>query len=171
MNKQEKGIVGIFDCPEKLKGAVEKVRALNVTRFDCFTPFPVHGLEKVMGLKRSWIPWATLVYGLLGGGLLFAFQAWTSAVDWPLNIGGKPFISWPAFIPVTFEGAILFGGVLTVITLFAVMKLPCYVHDVLDQKITTDHFALFVDAGDPVFDAARIQSALQESGAAEVKNI
>ena len=110
---KEKGTLALFDDPESLLEATEKVRKLNIEYMETYTPFPVHGMEQAMGLKRSWIPWATLAFGLSGAGLAFGFQAWTSAVNWPINVGGKPFISWPAFIPVSFEGMVLISGLLT----------------------------------------------------------
>ena len=78
-------MLGIFSDPEKILEAAKKVRALKIEKVEAYTPFPIHGMEKALGLKRSLIPWATLVYGLAGIALTFLFQSWTSAVDWPLK--------------------------------------------------------------------------------------
>src|SRR3989338_6551041 len=169
--KNEKGLLALFDHPEKLLNAIKKIRELNVSMFEAFTPFPVHGIEKAMGLKRSWIPYATLVFGLSGAGLLFYFQVWTMAIDWPINIGGKPFFSWPAFIPITFEGMVLFGGVLTVVTLFATLKLPNLFRKPLDLRLTNDAFGLWIGEEDPHFDRAKFNNLLKECDAQEIKII
>lgn len=169
--KNEKGLLALFDHPEKLLQAIKKVREEQVKEFEAFTPFPVHGIEKVMGLKRSWIPYATLVFGLAGASLLFYFQVWTMGVSWPINVGGKPFFSWPAFIPITFEGMVLLGGVLTVVTLFATLKLPNMFRKPLDARLTNNMFGLWVGEGDPHFDGAKLSKLLKECNADEIKHI
>lgn len=169
--KQGKGILGVFDCQDKLKEAVKRIRGVKIEKLDAFTPFPVHGLEHVMGLKRSPIPWGTLVFGLTGASLAMLLQGWTSAIDWPLNVGGKPFFSWQAFIPVTFEGTILIGGVLTFLTLFHFLKLPNFFKKPLDPRLTQDHFGLFVEESDTHFKFEKMESILKECGAKEVKKI
>ena len=100
--RKQKGILAIFEDPDSLKDAASKVHRMQIKKFDAYTPFAIHGLEKAMGLKRSWIPWATLFLGLVGWCLGFYFQVWTMAIDWPVNVGGKPYISLPAYIPLTF---------------------------------------------------------------------
>lgn len=169
--KKEKGLLAIFTDSETLVNAVRKTREMGLRKFDAFTPFPIHGMEHAMGLSRSPIPWFTLLFGLTGLILLFSFQVWTSAYDWPINVGGKPFISWPAFIPITFEGMVLIGGVGTVLTLFAFMRIPNYFHKPMDPRLTDDHFGLFIDETDPNFDQARINQLLQDCHAHEIKNI
>ncbi|MBX7147671.1 DUF3341 domain-containing protein [bacterium] len=171
MATKEKGILAVFNDQHQLLDAIKKVRAMGITKMDAFTPFPIHGIEDAMGLKRSWIPWATLVYGLTGATLAFTFETWTSAFDWPLNIGGKPFISWPAFIPITFEGGILIGGVLTVLTLFGVMKLPCFSKPVLDVRLTNDHFGLMIEDADPKFNEDKLSNAFKECHVVDIKKI
>ncbi|MBI2339618.1 MAG: DUF3341 domain-containing protein [Deltaproteobacteria bacterium] len=167
----EKGLLAIFDHPDGLLSAVKKVRHLGVKKLDAFTPYAVHGLEQAVGLKRSWIPYATLGLGLTGWCLGFLFQAWTSAVDWPLNVGGKPLISWPAFIPITFESMVLIGGVLTTLILFAACRLPNMSRAALDPRLTDDRFGLFVDETDPCFDEAILRRLLKECHVEEIKNI
>lgn len=171
-NYTDKGLLGLFKTPAELIEAIGKVRGLNVqTRnMEALSPFPMHEIDHALGLKRSFIPYLTLVFGLSGAALLFLFQAWTSAIDWPINVGGKPFISWPAFIPITFEGGILFGGVLTVLSLFAILKLPI-TSPPLDERLTNDCFGLFIDETDPNFKNDDVQKVLSECGAIEVKRI
>src|SRR3989338_10008364 len=140
-----RALLAIFKDPEHLKEAASHIRKLSIRRFEAYTPFPIHGLERAMGIGKSWVSAVTLVMGLMGGALGFLFQAWTSAVDWPLNVGGEPLISWPALIPVTFEGMVLFAGVLSFLTFFVINKLPDYSKPVLDERLTNDKFGLFID--------------------------
>ncbi|MBI4125872.1 MAG: DUF3341 domain-containing protein [Deltaproteobacteria bacterium] len=170
-NKKEKGILAIFDHPNRLLAAVKKVRQAGIRKLDTFTPYAIHGLDHAAGLKRSWIPYATLILSLTGWCLGFLFQAWTSAVDWPLNVGGKPFVSWPAFIPITFESMVLIGGVSTVLILFITCGLPNRKLPALDPRFTDDRFGLFVDKNDPYFDEAKLRHLLKECDAEEIKNV
>src|SRR5215467_15027378 len=101
------GVLAEFDTPEQLVHAAEKVREAGYHRMDAYTPFPVEGLAQAMGLKRNHVPLITMLGGLAGGIGGFAFQYWAAAVTYPMNIGGRPLNSWPAFIPVTFELTVL----------------------------------------------------------------
>jgi hypothetical protein len=103
------GVLAEFATPQALYDACEKVRDAGFTRWDSHSPFPVHGLHKAMGLKRSTLPWIVLVMALTGGTLGFILQWWVHTTAYPLVISGKPFFTWPAFIPVTFEVSVLFG--------------------------------------------------------------
>jgi hypothetical protein len=167
----EKGLLGLFKNTTQLIDAIGKVRSLNVhaKNLEAYTPFPSHEIDHALGLKRSFIPYLTLLFGLSGAALLFLFQVWTSAIDWPINVGGKPFISWPAFIPITFEGGILFGGVLTVITLFLVLRLPITTPP-LDERLTNDCFGLYINDQDPNYKIDEVKKVLTECGAIEVKH-
>lgn len=139
------GVVGFFDHPNQLIGAMSEVRKANYERFDAYTPFPVHGLDAAQGLKRSPLPFVTLIAGLTGCGLAFLFEYWTSAVDWPLIVGGKPFNSWPAFVPIMFELTVLLGGLSTVAAMFAINGLPNIRRKGFDRAITRDRFALAIE--------------------------
>jgi len=139
------GVVGFFDDERTLIDATRQVRDQNYESFDTFTPYPVHGLEQAQGLKRSWLPWVTFVAGLTGGTCGFGLQLWTSAVDWPIVVGGKPFNSWPAFIPITFELTVLFAALATVGAMFVANRLPNTKHRIVDTSITRDRFALVID--------------------------
>src|SRR5580704_10166634 len=110
--KKELGVLASYDTPSAIYHACEQVRDAGFRRFDSYTPFPVHGLDKAMGLGPSYIPWLVLIAGITGGSLAFLLAVWTSAYDYPLNIGGKPTWSVPAFIPVIFECTILLSGLM-----------------------------------------------------------
>jgi hypothetical protein len=124
----------------------EMVRDAKYQSFDAFTPYPVHGLEHAAGLKRSPLPFVTLGAGLTGFICAFALQYWTSVIDWPINVAGKPLNSWPAFVPVMFELTVLFGGLATVGAMFVLNGLPNLKKKAFDPAITRDRFALMIDA-------------------------
>ena len=102
-HKELSGVVGFYSDPHALKDAMSKLRDANYQEFDAFTPYPIHGMDHAQGLKRSWIPFATLGAGLVGLSCAFLLQWWTSARDWPIIVGGKPYNSLPAFIPIMFD--------------------------------------------------------------------
>src|SRR5438046_8377353 len=97
------GVMGEFGTPEELLEAVKKVRQAGYRRLDAYAPFPIEGLSDALGLKHNLVPAITLLGGLAGGIGGFRFQYWAAAITYPLNIGGRPLHSWPAFIPVPFE--------------------------------------------------------------------
>jgi len=164
------GILGIFSSPDTMKAAAKKIRASQFSKVEAFSPFPVHGLEKAMGLPKSWISRVTLITGLAGAFLLFAFQVWTMAYDWPVNVGGKPLIAWQAYIPVTFEGMVLIGGISTVVALFVACRLPSRA-PVLDLRFTNNKFGIFIDRTDPRFDEAAARQLFQGCAAEEIINV
>ncbi len=168
---KEKGILAIFDAPEKLLKAVAQVKSLKIEYMEAYTPFPVHGMDEAMGLKRSWIPWATLILGISGFCLTFIFQAWTSSVSWPINVAGKPYVSWPAFIPVSFEGMVLIGGVLTALIMFVACRLPNLTKPVYDPRFTNDGFGILVERMDPHYNEVELQKIFKECDAQEIKKI
>lgn len=185
------GVIGFFENGHELIEGMKKVRAANYEQFDAFTPYPVHGLEAAQGLKRSPLPYVTFVAGLTGCTLGFLLEYWTSAVDWPLIVGGKPFNSWPAFVPIMFECTILFAGLCTVATMFVFNGLPNIKRKVFDPAITRDRFALVIEVPAPIDtdaddggEAARKKAAqfkafsesealdfLKKSGAKEVRPV
>lgn len=169
--ESESGILGLFTDTDQFLGAVKKVRNLGVKKFETFAPFPLHGLEKAMGLKRSRIPLVTLIMGLTGWCLLFYFQYWTMGVSWPVNVGGKPYFSWPAYIPISFEGMVLIGGISTVVALFVTCRIPQYSAPVLDPRLTNDHFGVFIDKSDSAFDEKRLNEIFKEHDVKEIKQI
>lgn len=139
-------IVAYFTDGHELAHAAEATRLkFDKKNLDAYTPWPVHGLEDALGLKRSFVSTVTRFVLVTGWGLGFLFQAWTSSSDWPTNIGGKPYISWPAFIPVTFESGVLLAGITNLLVMLAVCRLyPRPKTLVLDPALTDNKFALIV---------------------------
>lgn len=161
-------IIATFDDDEKLLHSTEKARDKNINIYDIFTPFPVHGLDEAMGIKRSILPYVTLLAGAMGLGVAIALQVYTSAIDWPMNIGGKPALSIPAFIPVSFELTVLFGAHITVGAFMALNRLyPGKKPLILDPAQTDDKFIMAIEKqGHNVED---VTSLLKEHGAVDIK--
>lgn len=184
------GVLGFFDDAHSLIEGTRKVRDAKYRYFDAFTPYPVHGLDAAQGLKRSPIPYVTLAAGLTGFMIALGFQYWTSAVDWPLNVGGKPFFSWPAFVPIVFELTVLLGGLATAGAMFALNGLPNTKRKIFDPSLTSDRFAVVIEAPpaeldedpeggeeDPKakhfkpFDVREAAEFLKQAGAKEVRTV
>ena len=163
-------VIGFFEDPQTLLEAAGQVREKGLKNVDAFTPYPVHHLPEALGIKRSWVPWATLVAGFSGATLIYTFMYWTSTVDWPVNVGGKPFHSWPAFIPITFEGGVLLGGVATFIALLLACGLPRRKPFIIDPQLTNDRFALVIPEKENP-GKGNLEEFLKNIGAHEVKRI
>jgi hypothetical protein len=150
--------------------AASQARDKGWKQLDMITPYPVHGAEKALGLKASWVPYVTLIAGLTGAAGGFLFQLWTHSIDWKLNIGGKSPVAWPAIIPITFECGILVGGLATFVAMWVACHLPKANPKVYDERLTDDRFALIIplEAGmkDP-----EIEQFLKEAGADEVRRV
>jgi hypothetical protein len=138
-------LYSVFGDEEHILAATREVRRQGFSIADTYTPFPVHGMDAAMGMKPSRLTWACFLYGLIGSMSMLAFMFWTSAVSWPLDVGGKPFNSLPAFIPVAFEVMVLCSGVGVVFTLLAVCRLyPGKKAHIPHEAATNDQFVLAV---------------------------
>ena len=167
------GILAEFATPADLYHACERVRDAGFTRWDSHSPFPVHGLHTAMGLKRSTLPWIVLVMALTGGALGFILQWWVHTTAYPLVISGKPFFTWPAFIPVTFEVAVLFGALGAVFGMFGLNRLPMHHHPLFKSKVferaSDDTFFISIESWDPRFDPSGTAKLLKSLGARSVE--
>ena len=135
MAAQPHGLIATFDTPADVMHAAEKVRDAGYKSWDCITPFPVHGLEAAMGLRRSLLPWIVLAMGLTGAALGFGLQWWVHEVAYPLVISGKPYVAWPAYIPITFEVAVLFAALGAVFGMLGLNGLPMHHHPLFRSKV------------------------------------
>lgn len=167
------GILAEFETTASLYHACEKVRDRGFKKWDAHTPFPVHGLDKAMGLGSSKLPWIVLVMALTGGTGGFALQAWINLEAYKMAISGKPYLSWQAFMPVTFELSVLLGAFGAVFGMWALNVLPMWYHAVFKSKrferATDDRFFITIEARDPKFDASATQAFLKEIGATHVE--
>lgn len=165
------GIAGIFTDEALILKAAQKTREMGFKKFDAITPYPVHGMEEACDIKRSNIPYVTFITGLIGGVSGLWLTWWTSAVNWKVNIGGKPFFSLPAFIPIIFELTILFAALSSVAALFYYCNLPKIDPPVIDPDLTSHKFAIFVPQSDVGYDEAKLEKFFKEMGAVEVKKV
>jgi hypothetical protein len=167
-----KGVLGDFYEPADALAAAAKVRDAGWTHFDFLTPFPVHGMEEAMGQSRSWIPWVTAALAL--GGILFAqgLQNYVMVWDWPMNYGGKPFWSWPAFIPITFEAMVFWAALGSAfVAIIAGKKDTVPQPPVLNTGATVDRFVLWISATDPKWSSTDPQAFVEWLGADNVRLI
>ncbi|MCL4511080.1 MAG: DUF3341 domain-containing protein [Bacteroidetes bacterium] len=168
------GITAIFDNPDKVLSATKAATQEGYKDFDVYSPYPIHGLDNAMKLKPSRIGVVTLVLAMIGVVSILLFTWWTNSVNYPLIIGGKPYFAWPSYIPITFEMAVLFGAVSTVISLIAIwLGLPRNSHPLHDtefmKKVSSDRFGVCVEATDPKFDEKQTMDFLQRLGGENVE--
>ena len=162
--------VGVFETEEDTLAAVRASRARGYKVIDVYTPYAVHGMDKAMALEPSKLPWVCFLLGLTGAGLKVWFEFWTTGIDWPLNVGGKPWNSLPAFVPVTFEVMVLFAGVSTVIAFFLTRRLFPGRRAVLPVAgVTDDRFAVILEETDATFDSERVRALLDGFHAVQVE--
>ena len=174
------GVIGFYDDPESLIEATHKVRESDFKQFDCFTPYAVHGLEQAQGLKRSRIPYVTAVCGFTGTITAYLWQYAGSNTWWPHLIGGKPFNSLPAFVPIMFELSVLFGGLSTFFAMLWFNRLPNLTKRSFDPAITNNRFAIVIepppvsDDEDEVksnFSPEQAEQFLKSVGAKDVRKV
>jgi Protein of unknown function (DUF3341) len=167
------GLLAEFATPADLYHACERVRDAGFTRWDAHTPFPVHGLAGAMGLRRSPLPWIVLGMGLLGAALAFLLQWWVHASAYPLVISGKPYFAWPAYVPITFEVAVLFGALGAVFGMLGLNQLPMHHHPLFRsrvfERVTDDAFFISIESWDPRFDQSATRTLLESLGARSVE--
>lgn len=156
-NESHRVLIGVFEDEEDILGIARAARDRGLKIIDIYSPYAVHGLEDAAGFKPSRLPVLCFVFGLLGAVLATWFEFWTSAVDWPIDVGGKPWNSWPAFMPITFEVTVLFAGVGTAIALLLVCRLyPGKQAELIVPGVTNDRFAIVLKEEGAMFDADAI---------------
>lgn len=162
----------LFSDHETVLLATQECRERGYEIIDVYAPYPAHGLEEAMGLGPSRIPFVCFLLGVCGAGGMLAFQIWASAIDWPANIGGKPLNSLPAFVPVTFETAILCAGLGTILVLLILSRLfPTQRSPYSDPRLSDDHFLLAIRQTDADLLPSMARDLLVKHGAIEVHEI
>ena len=161
------GILAEYDTPTAVFKASRKVRDAGYTRWDTYTPYPIHGVEKAMGIRMTILPWFVIVFAILGMTTAVLLQWGTNAVNYPWIVSGKPFWSWPANVPIIFELTVLFSAFATLAGMLALNNLPLPSHP-LDLKerfrrVTDDKFFLLIEARDPKFDEDAVRKLLEET--------
>jgi hypothetical protein len=149
------GLLAEFPSAESLCAAVRHVRARGWTRVEAYSPFAIEGLDEIIGADKGWIAPLTLLGGIAGGAATYFLQWYAAVVDYPINIGGRPLNSWPAFIPATFEITILGAAVAAVVTMLVLNGLPRLYHPLFEveefELASRNRFFLCLPARDPVF--------------------
>jgi Protein of unknown function (DUF3341) len=166
------GLMAEFDSPEDLLEAARHTYEEGYRRLDAYSPFPVHGLAEAIGFQRTRLPLIALLGGIAGGLGGYLLQYWISVVDYPLNVGGRPLHSWPAFIPVTFELTVLVAALAAVLGMLALNGLPMPHHPVFNvsafELATRNRFFLCLEATDPQFDEVRTRQFLERLKARDI---
>jgi hypothetical protein len=156
-------LVGSFATEDDILGAARAAREHGLRITDAYTPYPVHGLDRAMGLRPSRLPWACFAFGLIGAAWAFGSQQWAMARSWPINVGGKPWNSLPAFVPVAFEVMVLLGGLGVVLTfLLRCRLLPGREPAPLFRGATDDSFVLVLERPDDPGDESAARQLLRD---------
>ena len=171
------GLMAEFDSPSDLLDAAQRAHVVGYRRMDAYSPFPVHGLAEAIGFHRTRLPFLVLLGGIVGGIGGYYLQYWIHVIDYPLNVGGRPLHSWPAFIPVTFELTVLLAALAAVLGMLALNGLPRPHHPVFNvpafEMATQNRFFLCIEASDPRFDGEgtrRFLEGLKPRGVFDVES-
>lgn len=165
-------IYGHFTDELDLLQAVKELQNKGIQIADVRTPFPVHGLDSALKLRRSHLPKVAFIAGVVGAVLMFYFQYWVFTEGWPLNFGGKPYFSILSFIPGTFEITVLFAAFAMGIAFLVRSNLgPGSIPDILDENVTDDHFQIILMAKNNSKNETELAEALEATGAIDVKQV
>lgn len=165
----KKFVVGNFYDEQVLFPAVKQVRKAGYKIHDVYTPFPIHGLDAALGMRDTSLHTAGFIYGITGTTVAFSFITWALTTDWPMNIGGKPFFSLPAWIPIMFELTVLFSAVGMVLTFCYLCQLAPFVKkDHFNPRSTDDTFVMAIECTDKTDENQALQF-VKDLGGQDVK--
>ncbi|MBO9702682.1 MAG: DUF3341 domain-containing protein [Sporocytophaga sp.] len=172
MSKSTNYIIGVFNDEDVLMDAVSTLKSSGVKIQEAYTPFPVHGLDDALGYKPSNLPIAAFLFGLTGTICALLLTIGTMGFDWPMDIGGKPFVPLPHFIPVTFELTILLASLGMVATFLIISNLKPWGHDpfMFDGRSTDDKFLIVIDLDKNKMDKVALTNLFKQTGASEVNS-
>ena len=172
-NMNTVGMAGVFDDPNALIHAAEKVRAAGYTHWDCHTPYPMHGLDDAMGLKPSPVPLIAIVMGFVGLAVAFTLTGGLSVLHYPIQIGGKPLLSWQAFVPIYFELFVLFAAFACLGCVVVLGKLGSWhspLHDSgLMELITGDRYVIVLESKDETYSEESARTLLEGAGCKDIR--
>ena len=175
IDKTTYGVIAEFDSPSALIKGAKVVRDAEFRHWDCYSPFPVHGIDPAMGIRRTILPLIVFGAGLFGLSLGLFLQWWTNAWDWPWIVSGKPFFSLPANIPITFETTVLLSAFAAFLGMWGLNRLPRFWHPVFHserfRKVTDDGFFIAIEARDRAYDTHGTPEMLRSAGASTVETI
>ena len=173
--KKAYGLIAAFDTTPGLFHASEKVRDAGYSQWDALTPFPVHGLDAAMGVRRSKVPRFSLAGGITGFCTGMSFIWWANAYEYPLVVGGKPYFSPMFAFPVSYELTILFTAFATIAGMFILNKLPMHYHPLMKApqfvRAMDDRFYIVIEANDPKFNAAQTRALLEKVGGLDIAEL
>ena len=169
------GLLAEFDGPDELLKAARDAYAEGYRKMDAYSPMPIHDLSESMGYDKHRVPTIVLICAILGACFGFGLQYWVSVIDYPLNVGGRPLLSWPSFIPVTFELGVLFSAFGALIGMLILNGLPRPYHPVFNvpnfERASGDGFFLCIEAEDSKFDISDTRSFLESLKAKKVDDV
>ena len=159
------GLMAEFDTPTELVKAAAAARLAGYRKLDAYSPIPIEELNEALDLKRTRLPLIVLLGGICGGLAGYGLEYWSSVIEYPMNIGGRPFHSWPQFIPVTFETTVLGAALSAFVGMWALNGLPQPYHPVFNvpafERASRDRFFLVIETADPRFDAGATRRFLE----------
>ena len=169
------GVMAEFDSPREIVAAARAAREAGFTRMDAYSPFPIHEMDEALGIRRSILSYLIFAGGVLGGLAGFGLMYYTHVIDYPLNVGGRPFLAIPMFIPITFECIVLGAALTGVVGMFILNGLPQPYHPVFNVPrfalASRDKFFLAIESSDPKFDHDETTGFLQNLNAREVFDV
>lgn len=178
MNAEEKGLYGLlieFEQPEQLVEACRRVRDRGFEKWDAHSPFPIHGMDRAMGIRPTRLPLLIFAGGLAGLATALFIQWWMNAIDYPFLISGKPLFGLPANIPITFELTVLFAALTTVFGMWGRNGMPCLYHPVFKsdrfRRVTADRFFIVLEASDRKFDSPDTLDFAESLGGIHVERL
>ena len=173
--KKTYGLIAAFDATPTLYHACEAVRDAGYTQWDTTTPFPVHGLDAAMGVRRSHVPRFSLAGGIIGFITGMSMIWFVDAFDYPLIVGGKPYFSPMFAFPVSYELTILFTAFATIAGMFILNKLPMHYHPLMKApqfvRAMDDRFYIVIEANDPKFNAEKTRALLEKVGGLDIAEL
>lgn len=167
------GVLAEFGTPAEVYQAAEKVRDAGYSKWDVYAPFPIHGIEDAMGMKRTILPVIVACGAFTGTGLAFLMQWWMTAIDFPLVVQGKPPGSWEPFTPILFELSVLLAAFTTLGAMLALNGLPRFHHPLFKKdrflRVSQDRFAIAIEAADAKFEPQAARRLLESAGARAIE--
>jgi Protein of unknown function (DUF3341) len=155
------GVMAEFTTPEQLLAAARAAREMGFRKMDAYSPYAVEGVAEAIGLHKTRVPLVVLIGGIIGGLIAYVMQWFSAVIDYPLNVGGRPLHSWPAFVPITFELVVLFAALAGLIGMLAMNRLPRPYHPVFNvpefKLASQTRFFLCIEADDHIFELARVR--------------
>lgn len=168
-------VMAEFPNPAAVIHAAESIRDAGFTRWDVYSPFPIHGIDEAMGLKPSKVSFFVGAGALTGVTIAMLMQWWMSAVDYRILNGGKPFFAWEQFFPITFELGILLGSIGAIASMFLLNKLPMHYHPMMKKerflRVGDDRFIIALEADDPKFDPREARTLLERLGGSHIEEV